>query len=762
MTRFVGRRRELAEVKTAIADSRLVTLVGPGGMGKTRIAYEFAERSRRAFRDGVWIVDLASVEDEASLALAVVSTLAVPDQSNRPAIHKLTNHLRQRQLLLVLDNCEHLLAAVGALVYELLAGSRGLRILATSREPLGITGEHLCVIPPMTTPPPDKKQTPESLDQFEAVRLLIDRAREVIPEFAVTQKNSMQIAQLCNQLDGMPLAIELAASRLRSLSVTQIVQRLDKRFRLLIGGNRVALPRHQTLRALIDWSYELCSDTEKLLWARLSVFTGSFDLDAAEQVCGFGDLAREEVVDVLDRLVAKSILAIERDGECVRYRLLMTIREYGSELLQSTGESATVRRRHRDHYLRRATNMVHRWCGSGQADALAAMRRDHPNLMAALEWSVTTSGQLGPGAALASMLRYHWIAGGYLADGRRWLEQILTVVAPSNPQRGAVLWVSAWVALIQGDRGAAAIWLDESGELARANCDDRLAAHTEHWTGLHRLFSGDTATAVDLFERAAARFVELGDQASHLAVLFMLATAQTYDGRHQDALRTCAKAQALSSAHGERWAYAYSLWISGVTRWHLGDLDGAERNARSALTLQRDFKDSICVALTIELLAWIEVSRTNVQRAAELVGAARSVWTGLGTTVDAFGPGIRTDSVTAIEQITRALGHKRIDDVFARSANLGKDAAIELALGGVRTVQRITEPASLTKREREIAELIAQGMSNRAIAEALVISPRTVDGHVERILAKLDFTSRTQIASWVASRANTHPLIERG
>jgi predicted ATPase len=653
ITSFVGRRRELTEAKKAMTESRLVTLTGPGGVGKTRIAYELAERSRRAFRDGSWVVELASVEDESGLASIVVSSLAVADQSNRAPIRKLVDYLRERQLLIVLDNCEHLLAPVANLVDAMLAESPGLRILATSREPLGIAGEHMCTVPPLTTPPKDGVLTPERVDQYEAVRLLVDRARAVIPDFAVTRENSDAVVQLCNRLDGIPLAIELAATRLRALSLTQVVERLDRRFSLLTGGSRIAVPRQQTLRALIDWSYELCTQSEKLLWARLSVFTGSFDLDAAEQVCGFGELQSEDVVDVLDRLAAKSILVIDRDDELVRYRMLMTVREYGAELLERAREYLTVRRRHRDHYRRNAIRTVERWCGPGQAAALAALRRDHSNLMSALEWSAATPGELDHGAELAAFLRYHWIAGGFLGDGRRWLEQILTAMDPSSPQRGETLWVAAWVALIQGDRDPAARWLAEGEELARTNDDGRLAAHVAQWTAMHRLFSGELPAAIALLEQSIDGHVVCDDRASQLTALFQLAMAQTYAGRHHDALRTCAHALGLSGEHGERWTHAYSLWISGVARWHLGDLDGAQRDARDALLLQRDFKDSICTALTIELISWVALSRSNYERATELLGAATAVWKALGTTVDAFGPHIHRDSVESTEELTR-------------------------------------------------------------------------------------------------------------
>ncbi|MEV7646732.1 LuxR C-terminal-related transcriptional regulator [Arthrobacter sp. NPDC089319] len=754
MTSFVGRRRELADAKAALAESRLVTLTGPGGVGKTRLSLEVAEKSRRAFRHGVWRVELATLEDGGGLASTVLSALAVPDQSNRPARDKLADHLGARQLLIVLDNCEHLLQPVADLLASLLPEAPGVRVLATSREPLGIGGERICLLPPLSTPSIEDARNPQGLEQFEAVRLLVDRARSVDPGFAVTAENSASVVQLCHRLDGIPLAIELAASRLRSLTVTQFVQRLDKRFQLLTGGDRTALPRQQTLRALIDWSYDLCTEAEKLLWARLTVFPGSFSLEAAEEVCGFDELKQEDVLDVLDRLVAKSLLITERGREKTRYRQLMTVREYGAELLAKAGQHAAVKQRHRDHYLHRAASMVSAWCGPHQAMALADMREDHPNVLSALEWSTSTPGEYYAGAELASMLRYHWIAGGFLSDGRRWLDRALLQAHEPAPERGAALWVAAWVALIQGDRNAAAAYLDECRQLSVELPDPSLQAPIAHWSGLHQMFSGNLSSAIELFQHAVHLHTRTGDTGSALAALYMLATAQTYSSTGiEEALDTCRHAMTLSNDHGERWSRAYTLWISGVCYWKQGDTESARQAALQALELQKDFKDSICTALSIELLSWIAASADEVKKAEELALAASTVWKELGTTVAAFGPHIQGDSQLTATRIADAVG-STIAIAEEGTKQLTKDAAIDLALGRAEAPASPDAPASpLTKREQEIALLIAKGLSNRAIGDSLVISPRTVGGHVESILAKLGFTSRTQVASWVASRA---------
>ncbi|MGW4340470.1 ATP-binding protein [Rhodococcus koreensis] len=754
LTSFVGRRRELADVKRRMADSRLVTLTGPGGVGKTRIALEVAERSRRGLRDGVWIVELASLGDVSRLSQTVVSALDVPDQSNRDPVDKLVAYLRERQLLLVLDNCEHLLEACARLVETLLREAPELHILATSREPLGIHGEGICLIPPLTTPPAQQTHTANAVVHYEAVSLLIDRARHVLPDFEVTDENVGAVVQLCDRLDGIPLAIELAATRLRSLSVTQIVERLDKRFSLLTGGDRIALPRQQTLRALIDWSFDLCTEHEQLLWARLSVFSGSFDLEDVEDTCGFSPLVPESVIDLLDRLVAKSIVLTERAGERVRYRQLMTIREYGVEKLAGSAPTQELERRHRDHYLRRAAVMVERWCGPGQADALAVMNEDHANLLAALEWSASAEGEIGTAAELASLLRYHWVAGGYLSDGRRWLDQLLEAKAMSTHQRGQALWVGAWIALMQGDRDDAARKLAECETIATTLDDPALSAHATQWRGLHDFVTGDIATSIARYERSIELHSDRADTASVLTALFQLAIAQAYHSELDEALHTCHRAIEMSERFGEQWNRTYALWITGLCHWRRGDPEAARHAALQALTFEQEFKDSICTALTIELLSWIAASASDFETAAALTGAASAVWAGLGTDVEAFGPHLHRDSLQATKTMEQALGEKKVTDLTRRNASMTLDAAVALALGGRHATEGGSSAVKspLTERENQVAELVAQGLSNRAIAESLVLSPRTVDGHLERILAKLDFASRTQIASWVASQ----------
>ncbi len=751
LTSFVGRFDALSEAQDLLGRSRLVTLTGTGGVGKTRLALELADRTTRAFPDGVTVVELATLDVGAEVAAATAAALGVPDQSTRRPVDRVVRHLAGREMLLVVDNCEHVLDAAAALVGELLASVAGLRVLATSREPLGLAGEQMFPVPPLGLPAAAADD--RDIAASEAVHLLVDRARQYSPDFTITDDNRRDVVELCTRLDGMPLAIELAAARLRSLSVAQIVDRLDERFLLLTGGTRDELPRHRTLWDLVDWSHDLCSSEERLLWARLAVFPGGFDLEAAEAVGGDGELAATSVLDVLDRLVAKSIVLSEQAGKGMRYRMLVTMREYGAHRLDERGERDQVRRRHRNHYLARASEMVAHWCGPGQPDALAAMRRDHANLLAALEWSTTTPGEVEQAAELASLLRYHWIAGGFLSDGRRWLERILELDDAPTAHRGAALSVAAWVALIQGDRAVAAAHLRACRSVADSIGDEVLRGHVDLWTALRQLFSGELDAAVASYRRAIAVLEPAGDVASVEIALFQLAMAQTYRREPGEALTTCDRVLALSDQRGEQWCRAYSLWVTGISHWHQGDLAAARDAAVAALELQREFRDGICIALTLELLSWIACSEDDPAGAAALHGGAAAVWASLGTAIEAFGPHITEDGRMMDAQIAERMGAEQVAAARSEHRHLDRRGAVELGLASGRTPEPAEPvPGPLTRRERQVADLIASGLSNKAIAERLVISNRTVEGHVERILAKLGFASRTQVAAWAATR----------
>jgi predicted ATPase len=421
VTSFVGRRRELSEARRLLGGARLLTLAGAGGVGKTRLALRLAAEVRRTFPDGVWLADLAPLQGGELVAPTVMAALGLVDHSMRLPVDTLVEYVAGKRLLLVLDNCEHVLDWCAVLAARLLSETAGLRILATSRQLLSVEGEQVLEVPPLSVPHPDRLSAAGSLIEYEAVRLFAERAAAVVPGFAVTAGNGAVVARLCQELDGIPLAIELAAVRLRVLSAEQILERLDDRYRLLTGGSRTALPRHQTLRAAIEWSYDHCSPSEQILWVRLSVFSGGFDLETAEEVCAGEDIAQQDVFELVTGLVDKSILAREEHGSRVRYRLLETIRQYGQLRLTESGQEESLRRRHRDYYHQLALRADAAVMSPRQTQWLLHLRPDLPNIRVALELCLTEPGQAQAGLQIASALQYYWLFYGLLREARQWL-----------------------------------------------------------------------------------------------------------------------------------------------------------------------------------------------------------------------------------------------------------------------------------------------------------------------------------------------------
>ena len=738
-TTFVGRRRDLAEVRRRLGTTRLLTLTGAGGVGKTRLALEVAAASAAEFADGVWLVDMAPVRDPALVANATATTLGVPDLGARPITDQLSAFLAHRSPLIVLDNCEHLIDACAELAHALLSASPGLRVVATSRRALGLFGEHVFAVPPLA---PD-----------DAIELLRDRTTAVRPEFRITDGNRAQVHQLCEDLDGLPLAIELAASRLRTLTIDEAVNRLEDRFGLLTSGNRVARPHQRTLRALIDWSHDLCTPAERLLWNRLSVFAGDFGLDAAEAVCAGDGIGPDEVLDLLDRLVVQSVvLPTEHEG-MPRYRLLETIRQYGRERLAESGQEQRTLRRHDAFYLALAERIADSWYGPGQHESLARLRADHADLRAALERGGDPQATL----ALAAALRFHWCEGGFLGEGRRWLDRALAAAPEPTPARARALWVGALVAVLQRDHATAYRWLEEAGALGEQLDDLVLCTDVQSLRGTLALFSGRLEEAVSLLGEAAAALTAAGEEIGAVYALIQMATAQSHLGDPRTT-ETCRQALALAESYDERLARAHAQWTLGYDAWRRGDLAEASAMIRTALENEQGFNDYARVALMLDELAWVTAAGGDHRQAARLLGAARTLWLDIGTPISTFGPHMVEQHAQCEEDVTWALGPAAYERALAEGGrHRGPDEAIAYALR-IASEPTATAPAPspLTPREREVAALVAEGMSNRQIASVLGRSTRTVDGHVKNILAKLGFGSRARIASWwTANQAPT-------
>ncbi|MBC6456402.1 LuxR family transcriptional regulator [Actinomadura sp. HBU206391] len=726
--------------------SRLVTLTGVGGVGKTRIALRVARRLHGAFTDGVWLAELSALQDPELLAHEVSEQLKLADTSTRPHVEVLSDYCADKRLLLVLDTCEHLIDECAALARTLLRAASGLRILATSRQPLNIPGERTLAIAPMRVP-----DSGPAAARCDAVALFAERAAAVVPGFVLSAGNGDAVAGLCRRLDGIPLAIELAAGRLRVLSVEQIVARLDDRFGLLSGGGRAVPGRHRGLRTAVGWSHELCAPGERLLWARLSVFAGDFDLDAVEAVCCDERLAAGEVLELVSGLVEKSIALREENAAGVRYRLLDTIREYGRDWLDALGERRTMLARHRDHYLRLARRCDEEWCGPDQVEWRARLTREHANLRAALDFCFATPGQVRVGVDLAGTLWVLWAACGLAREGRHYLDRALVLDRSPGPVRAKAVWACGVVAITQGDFDAAETLAAECREHA-ADGDVAAAARAAHVSGLAAVYRGDLAQGASL-SRESAELYRLSDDpgTGPLIVMVNQAMALTMMGDFDGAVTVLEEHRAECEKHGELWTRSYSDYVRGLAELGRGRTASAVSYGRASLGVRRQLGEIVGIAASVDLLAWAAAADGEAHRAARLLGAAHQVWRAIGL------PQVGCPELIAArdrsELAARGMvGDRAYDAAFAEGTELTFDEAIAYALGEDGTAARPPGPALLTPREREVAELVAEGLSNRKIAERLYVAKRTVDAHVEHIFAKLGFTSRTQIAAWVTGR----------
>jgi predicted ATPase/DNA-binding NarL/FixJ family response regulator len=752
LTEFVGRRAELALVRAALEGARLVTLTGPGGIGKTRLALQAAGRMRRAFGDGAWLAELGGLRDPGLLVGEVARALGLSDRSSRWAVASLADHLDGRQVLLVLDGCEHLADACAVMADALLRACPGLRILASSRHVLGVAGEVTVVVPPMTVPAGDGAYGPEELLRFEAVRLFADRAAAVLPGFAVDAGNGAAIAGVCRALDGIPLAVELAAVRLRSLSPGQILSRLGSRFELLSGGGAADQPHHRTLQAALEWSYELLTDVEQAMWRRVSVFAGSFDLDAAEAVCAGSRIAAGQTADLVDALVAKSILF--REGQdTVRYRLLDTIGEFGLGKVRGRGHERRLRRRHRAWYAALAARQEA--FGPGRARWIAALDADHENLRAALEFCLSERGEAAAGAELACDLWRYWETHGHLTEGRRILAALLEQLDQTAPVRPRALWVAGFLALVQADLPVARTLLEAGVSAAEDAGDARSVAYASSQLGYVRYYLGEVDQGYELAGKSLTLAQQSADQIGVVMALTQIGFIDLCSGKSRAAADRFSECTRLASSSGNVWYQGYAQWGLSVATWLLGDPDGAVELLRDSLRSMRVIDDPIGVAGCLDALAWIAAAQKKAAQAAILFGAAEAAWAAISAVLQ---PGLRAHHDTALDVAQAGLPGREYRAAFAKGSAMGQAEAIAFALGeSPRPAPRSDDsladasPGPLTRREHDVAALVARGLSNSQIAGALVISVRTVETHVQHIMDKLDCRTRAQIAAWSAA-----------
>ena len=764
LSSFVGRRHELASVRTGLTAHRLVTLLGPGGVGKTRLALRAAEDQERGLADGAWVAELAPVMLPELVPDTVVGALGIRSAEGRSPTERLVAHLRDRQLLLVLDNCEHVQEAAAALAAELLSSCPGVRVLVTSRHALAVPGELVLHVPPLPTPGPERAAgSPEALMHYDAVRLFVDRATASWSSFRVTPVNQDALAELVRRLDGMPLAIELAAVRVRSLTVEQILHRLSDRFALLTRGNRAALPRQQTLQALLDWSHDLLEPRERLAWARASVFSGGFDLEALEAVACDEDLPAAVLPDVVDGLVAKSVLVREQAeiGGAARFHMLESLREYGDARLAESGGAAPYAERHRRWYAGLAATAARELFGPTQVDWFARLRADHDNLRAALERLAHDPTDAVEGLRMASALQHHWVMVGRFGEGRAWVERLLAQLpgpgydepADRRVVRAAGLEVAGRLAVLQGQIDVGRPLLEQALEGATAAGSATWRAHALHGLALASAFWGEPAAAVPLLEEALVLHREGADPFGVPLALVQIATVHATLGDSDQAMAYAEECIALSEAASERWCAALARWVEALIQWRLGRATRARTYARDVLRLKEPFGDRMGMAMSVEVVAWAEGEAGRSAEAARLLGAVQNALDSIGASL--FGH-LLDDHDRCLARAREELGDAAFGRAFDEGSALRFDEAVALALGR-RTPPPGTpdthgDEVRLTPRESEIAVLVAEGLTNREIADRLVMARRTAEVHVAHILGKLNFSSRGQLAAWVAEQ----------
>jgi predicted ATPase/DNA-binding CsgD family transcriptional regulator len=757
LTRFIGREHDLAHVGRLLETERLVTLTGSGGIGKTRLALELAAQrvGAPAYPQGVWLVDLSPLAQADLVAQAVAEPLGVRAESEAPVQQTLLDFLRARQLLLVLDNCEHLVVACARLAEAILRGCPNVRILATSREPLHIGGESTWRVAPLTPP----GRTSKNLLDNDAVRLFAERAHAVAG-LVVTAESAPAVARVCQQLDGIPLAIELAAARTGVLSVDQIATRLDNRLRLLVGGGRTAPARQQTLRAAIDWSYDLLPESERRLFNSLSVFAGGWTLEAAEAVGQSQRTPSEDVFELLARLVDKSLVQAEPGSAGhLRYRLLESVRDYALEQLRDSGELVGALSRHAAYFGRLAEEAeLHVLWGGGGLEWLGRLDRELPNLRAALAWSLSNETDATFSLTLSARLGHYWYTRADRAEGRSWLERSLARVEPPSDdveprQAAAWAWAVLWAGGLahgQTDYEVAERLVGQALRAFERLQDPRGIGWAYSFLGHVARARAQLPVAAEHLEKAIAAFRSTPEQVSLILPLAALGFTACALGDQAQASQLLDESIALARSTGSVGRLAIASIYLGQVAFAQGDLPRAASALQEALKLFGEWRSAWGMAECLEGLAVVAAAEAHAERAARLLGAAARLRESIGAPVH---PVDRAEHERAVQLAQVALGAQEFEAAWRSGQSLRVEDVLESATTVVAGPSRAA--SVLTGREREVAVLIARGLSNRQIAESLVIAERTVTNHVEHIFDKLGFRSRASVATWITEQRTT-------
>ena len=640
LTSFIGREREIEEVKQLLNTTHLLTLTGSGGCGKTRLALQVAADLVGDFKDGVWFVELASLSDPVLVPQKVASALGISEQSGLPISDALSDYLRQKQIILVLDNCEHLIDACASLAENLLRACPNLRMLTTSRQTLEIAGETSWRVPSLSLPDPEHEGTAAASDlmEYEAVKLFIDRAGAALPGFIFADRNAQVVAQICYRLDGIPLAIELATARVKVLTVEQISSRLDDRFRLLTGGIRSALPRQKTLRAMMDWSYNLLSEEERLLLNRLPVFAGGWSLSAVEGICAGDGIEGYEVLDLVGSLVDKSLVVVEEvssteegDGEA-RYSLLETVREYASEKLEESGGAEALRGHHADFFQELAQEAEPELHGPDHSVWLDRLEKELDNMRAALAWGKRREGREEGWMRTAVALWWFWFVRGYLSEGRKWLEGVVEENSGASVSlRSKALFRGGSLSFSQGDYRQAAEMCEESLTLSREIGDKLGVAWSLSILGTGSWFQGDEERAMGMVEESLALSREIGDKFGIAITLGFKGMAAQKKGDYRQASEMCEESLALFREIGYKGGIAAALRLLGGIALNEGDYERGQALGEESLALCRETGSKPGVAFALLHLGRVAKYRGDYRQAAEMYEESLTLSQELGT-----------------------------------------------------------------------------------------------------------------------------------
>lgn len=668
LTTFFGRTEELAALDDLLGPARLVTVTGPGGVGKSRLALRAAARAAERFCGQVGLVDLAGVRDPSLVEYVLAEAAGVKDQTARAPGDALVSLLAEERLLLVVDGYEQVRESCALLLDTLLRCAPGLVVLAAGRRPLEVVGERVLPLAPL---PPQ-----------EAVALFTDRASALVPGFTAAGEEGARVGELCRRLDGLPLAVELAAGRLRALSPAQVLERLDEGLGLLTGNATGMQDRHRALRTTIGFSHELCGPGERLLWARLSVFAGAFELDAAEYVCGGHGLPAESVLETLEALLAQSVVIRESTPEGVRFRLLDTVRRYGADWLTAIGDTRRMRRRHRDWFTGLATWCELDWFSGRQTEVAGRVEGALPDLRAALAYCLEEPGEERLGQYLAGSLWFYWVGCGRLAEGRHWLERSVSLPEGHPEARLKCLWVLGHVAALQGDTTGALGRLTECRQAAELLGSEPALAAVEHRLGCVALVTDDLETAERRLRAARERYRGLGELNSNVLLgQVELAMSLVFQGELAEAVELCEEVRTLCEEYGERWTFAYAQWLLGYAAWVRGDTAGARELLRHALRVNETFGDLLGAVLAVEVLALVAVTEGDAAEAAVLQGAATRMWRSVG--LQLFGSAHYGEPRRLCAARARAeLGERGYADGHRAGERLDFTAAVARALRG--------------------------------------------------------------------------------